>query len=103
MRLQKNNIDVIENLNKEEGYNLNKRFFKNQESGLPYIILKWAQTEDGFIAKEDGSSKWISNDISRMLVHKWRSEEPGILIGVDTANLGMMLERSLHHIQMCCT
>ena len=86
MRLQKNNINVIENLNKEEGYNLNKRFFKNQESGLPYIILKWAQTEDGFIAKEDGSSKWISNDISRMLVHKWRSEEPGILIGVDTAN-----------------
>ena len=78
--------DVIENLNNEEGYNLNKRFFKNQESGLPYIILKWAQTEDGFIAKEDGSSKWISNDISRMLVHKWRSEEPGILIGVNTAN-----------------
>jgi len=85
-RLKENGISVIEKLEKEKGYNLNKRFFKNQESGLPYIILKWAQTKDGYLAKEDGSSKWISNDISRMMVHKWRSEEPGILIGVNTAN-----------------
>ena len=54
---------------------------------MPYIILKWAETEDGFIARKDGSSKWISNELSRMLVHKWRSEEAGILVGVNTANI----------------
>ena len=49
--------------------------------------MKWAETEDGFIARKDGSSKWISNELSRMLVHKWRSEEAGILVGVNTANI----------------
>lgn len=85
-KLKKGGISVIENIEKEKGLIVNKRFFKNQLANLPYIILKWAETKDGFIAKEDGSSKWISNELSRMLVHKWRSEEPGILIGVNTAN-----------------
>ena len=85
-KLKKGGISVIENIEKEKGLIVNKRFFKNQLTNLPYIILKWAETKDGFIAKEDGSSKWISNELSRMLVHKWRSEEPGILIGVNTAN-----------------
>ena len=54
---------------------------------MPYIILKWAQTQDGFIARQNGESKWISNLFSRKLVHKWRSEEKGILVGVNTANI----------------
>ena len=74
-KLKENNIQVKSNILEKEGYELNKRFFKNQYKKLPYVILKWAQTEDGFLAKEDGSSKWISSDISRTLVHKWRSEE----------------------------
>ena len=85
-KLIDNNIDVRSNILKEEGKELNKRFFKNQIKKLPFIILKWAQTSDGFIAKSDGSSKWISNDISRTLVHKWRSEELGILVGAKTVN-----------------
>ena len=85
-KLIDNNINVRSNILKEEGEELNKRFFKNQIKKLPFIILKWAQTSDGFIAKSDGSSKWISNDISRTLVHKWRSEELGILVGAQTVN-----------------
>ena len=85
-KLIDNNINVRSNILKEEGKELNKRFFKNQIKKLPFIILKWAQTSDGFIAKSDGSSKWISNDISRTLVHKWRSEELGILVGAQTVN-----------------
>ena len=86
-KLKNNGISVKENILKEKGLIINKRFFKNQITGLPYIILKWAETEDGFIARKDGSSKWISNELSRMLVHKWRSEEAGILVGVNTANI----------------
>lgn len=85
-KLIDNNINVKSNILKEEGEELNKRFFKNQNKKLPFIILKWAQTSDGFIAKSDGSSKWISNDVSRTLVHKWRSEELGILVGSKTVN-----------------
>ena len=85
-KLIDNNINVRSNILKEEGEELNKRFFKNQIKKLPFIILKWAQTSDGFIAKSDGSSKWISNDISRTLVHKWWSEELGILVGAKTVN-----------------
>lgn len=86
-KLKNSGICVVENIKKKKGLDINKRFFKNQLKSLPYIILKWAETEDGFVAKEDGSSKWISNELSRTLVHKWRSEESGILIGVNTANI----------------
>jgi len=85
-KLRNNNINVISGVLEKEDKKLNKRFFINQEKKRPYIILKWAETSDGFIAKKDGSSKWISCKTSRTLVHKWRSEETGILIGVNTAN-----------------
>ena len=52
--------------------------------GRPYIILKWAQTADGFIARKNYDSKWISNEQSRQLVHKWRTEEDAILVGTNT-------------------
>ena len=64
---------------------LNKRFFINQNKKRPYIILKFAQTSDGFIAREDFSSKWVSGPDSRVLVHKWRSEEDAIMVGTNTA------------------
>ena len=65
---------------------LNKRFFINQHLHRPYIILKWAETKDGFIARKNFDSKWISNESSRQLVHKWRAEEDAILVGKNTAN-----------------
>jgi diaminohydroxyphosphoribosylaminopyrimidine deaminase / 5-amino-6-(5-phosphoribosylamino)uracil reductase len=67
------------------GHDLNKRFFTFIEKKRPFIILKWAETSDGFIARENFDSKWISNELSRQLVHKWRGEEDSILVGTRTA------------------
>lgn len=67
---------------------LNKRFFTFQNKKRPYIILKWAQTANGFIApksKNEAKPVWITNAYSRQLVHKWRTEEHAILIGAQTA------------------
>jgi diaminohydroxyphosphoribosylaminopyrimidine deaminase / 5-amino-6-(5-phosphoribosylamino)uracil reductase len=69
---------------------LNRRFFTFHEKKRPYIILKWAQTEDGFIdidrtVEYFGRPTWITNEISRMTVHKMRSEESAILVGTNTA------------------
>lgn len=66
---------------------LNKRFFTFHEKKRPYIILKWAETEDGFIAplqKNEKKPVWITNQYSRQLVHKWRTEEQAILVGTKT-------------------
>lgn len=78
-------IDVIENVLQQEALSLNKRFFTFLNKKRPYIILKWAETADGYIARENFDSKWISNEASRMLVHKWRAEESAILVGKNTA------------------
>ncbi|MGY6558844.1 MAG: bifunctional diaminohydroxyphosphoribosylaminopyrimidine deaminase/5-amino-6-(5-phosphoribosylamino)uracil reductase RibD [Nitritalea sp.] len=63
----------------------NRRFFATLSRKRPYIILKWAQTADGFVARENGDSKWISSSLSRQLVHRWRAEEDAILVGAGTA------------------
>lgn len=68
-----------------ENRKLNKRFFTFIEKKRPYIILKWAQTLDGFIAeKNQNCIKWISNAATRQIVHKWRAEEMAILVGAGT-------------------
>lgn len=68
---------------------LNKRFFTFHQQKRPYIILKWAETQDGFLSPEkeidqDRKPVWITNSYSRQLVHKWRSEEQAILVGTQT-------------------
>ncbi len=78
-------IEVVTGILEKEGRDLNKRFFTFHEQQRPYIILKWAQTTDGFIARANYESKWISNEYSRQLVHKWRSEEDAVLVGTKTA------------------
>ena len=65
--------------------NLNKRFFTFIEKKRPYVILKWAQTINGFIAPPDRSRIMISNEYSQLLAHKWRSEEAAIMVGTETA------------------
>ncbi|KOS04679.1 riboflavin biosynthesis protein RibD [Flavobacterium akiainvivens] len=69
----------------------NRRFFTFHEKQRPYIILKWAESADGFLAPlrrsvitEDKKPVWITNPYSRQLVHKWRSEEATILVGTHT-------------------
>lgn len=64
-----------------------KRFFTFYNKKRPYIILKWAETNDGFIApesKKESKPIWITNNYSKQLVHKWRSEEQAILVGANT-------------------
>ncbi len=67
---------------------LNKRFFTYHEKKRPYVILKWAQTQDNFISRwplpEDKTDNWITGEQSKYLVHQWRSEEQAILIGHNT-------------------
>jgi diaminohydroxyphosphoribosylaminopyrimidine deaminase/5-amino-6-(5-phosphoribosylamino)uracil reductase len=70
----------------KECIEINKRFFTYIQKRRPFILLKWAQTFDGFIGKVN-SRQFISNDLSNRLTHKWRSEEAGILIGTNTALL----------------
>ena len=72
----------------KECYQSNIRFFTFHEKKRPFIILKWAETENGFIApltRNEQKPVWITNEFSRQLVHKWRSEEQSILIGTQTA------------------
>jgi diaminohydroxyphosphoribosylaminopyrimidine deaminase / 5-amino-6-(5-phosphoribosylamino)uracil reductase len=84
-KLQDAGIEVEVGLLAEQGRKINRRFFTKIEKGRPYIILKWAETADGFIAKENFEAVRISNDYSQMLSHKWRSEEDAIMIGTNTA------------------
>ena len=85
-RMREAGISVTVGVCEKEGKELNKRFFTCMELNRPYIILKWAETLDGFMAREDHQSKWISNEYSRKLVHKWRSEEDAVLVGSQTAS-----------------
>lgn len=65
---------------------VNRRFFTKLKDFRPYVILKWAETADGYFAPVSGQ-RWISNQASKQLVHKWRSEEDAILVGKRTAEL----------------
>ncbi|MEL1241738.1 bifunctional diaminohydroxyphosphoribosylaminopyrimidine deaminase/5-amino-6-(5-phosphoribosylamino)uracil reductase RibD [Flavobacterium flavipallidum] len=81
-------INVRVGVLEEKCNELNKRFFTFHQKQRPYIILKWAESQDGFIAPEERTEQkpvWISNSYSRQLVHKWRSEEQAILVGTRTA------------------
>ncbi|MES2387314.1 MAG: bifunctional diaminohydroxyphosphoribosylaminopyrimidine deaminase/5-amino-6-(5-phosphoribosylamino)uracil reductase RibD [Bacteroidota bacterium] len=77
-------IEVITCVLENEGLKLNRRFFTGVQENRPYIILKWAQSADGFMGKP-GEQIWLSNAFAKQLVHKWRSEEDAILIGANTA------------------
>ena len=78
-------IKVTEGILKKEGVELNKRFFTFHEKKRPYINLKWAQSNDQFIAQKNYKPVQITNDLTNRLVHKWRSEEAAILVGTNTA------------------
>ncbi|MEP2026129.1 MAG: bifunctional diaminohydroxyphosphoribosylaminopyrimidine deaminase/5-amino-6-(5-phosphoribosylamino)uracil reductase RibD [Reichenbachiella sp.] len=84
-KLREAGIEVEIGVCSDEARRLNKRFFTRIEKQRPYVILKWAQTSDRFIARENYDSKWISGEQSRKLVHKWRSEEDAIWVGTNTA------------------
>ena len=86
-KLKASGCEVIVGVLENECKIHHKRFFTFHNKKRPYIILKWAETKDGFIApktKDKQKPIWITNRYSRQLVHKWRSEEQVILVGTNT-------------------
>lgn len=86
-RLKAAGCEVIVGVLEKESKAHHKRFFTFHNKKRPYIILKWAETNDGFIApktKDEQKPVWITNKYSRQLVHKWRAEEQAILVGTNT-------------------
>jgi len=89
--LQEAGIEVLVGVMEKECRELNKRFFIFQEQKRPYILLKWAQTQDGFMDRKrrdnTESPLQISNTITKQMTHKMRSENQAILVGVNTVLL----------------
>lgn len=88
--LKKNGCNVIVGVLENECKNLNKRFFTFHNKQRPYVILKWAETADGFFDKlrnevDENTPNWISNQYSQQLVHKMRAENEAVLVGTRTA------------------
>jgi diaminohydroxyphosphoribosylaminopyrimidine deaminase/5-amino-6-(5-phosphoribosylamino)uracil reductase len=86
-RLKETGKNVTVGVLEKACLNLNKRFFTFHEKKRPFVILKWAETADGFMAplqQDEKKPYWISNQKSRQLVHKWRAEEQAILVGHQT-------------------
>ena len=111
-KLKQAGIEVVSAVLEQECIELNKRFFCFHTKHRPYIILKWAQSDDGFIAAgsdaveespadggttmlrqehtagaQQANRTFISNAYTNRLVHKWRSDEASILVGTNTALL----------------
>ncbi len=78
-------IRVTEGILAEASHWLNRRFTTRVSRQRPYVILKWAQTSDGYIAPADGTQRWITGAEVKQLVHRWRSEEDAVLVGTRTA------------------
>ena len=84
LKLRNAGIEVVTGVLEKECQELNRRFFTFVNLKRPYIILKWAQSLDGYLDKDFRPVK-ISNPLTNILSHKWRSEEDAILVGTTTA------------------
>jgi diaminohydroxyphosphoribosylaminopyrimidine deaminase / 5-amino-6-(5-phosphoribosylamino)uracil reductase len=90
--LAEKGIELKSNVLERECRFLNRRFYTFHEKKRPYIILKWAETSDGYIDNRDEKKHFlpplrITGDFAQLLVHKWRTEEMGIMVGTNTANM----------------
>lgn len=86
--LQSAGIEVIEGDWAAEAQRINRRFITFHQKRRPYIILKWAESLDGFVApaiQKEGESVAISGKTAQLYNHKWRTEEAAILVGYQTA------------------
>ena len=85
-KMQNTGIEVIVGVLEKESRELNKRFFTFHEKKRPFVILKWAESKDGFIGPLNQNKPfWMTSSESKKLVHKWRAEEEAILVGRITA------------------
>jgi diaminohydroxyphosphoribosylaminopyrimidine deaminase/5-amino-6-(5-phosphoribosylamino)uracil reductase len=92
LRLKEAGCRVISGVREDECRRINRRFFTFHEKKRPYIILKWAQSSDGFIDIIRSKDKttgpgWITGETERILVHKWRAIEQAILVGAETVRI----------------
>jgi len=85
-KLKRSGIEVITGILEKESKDINKFFFKYVTEGLPYVMIKAAQTLDGRIADLNYRSKWISSPESRKLVHRLRAVYDAVLVGSNTVN-----------------
>jgi diaminohydroxyphosphoribosylaminopyrimidine deaminase/5-amino-6-(5-phosphoribosylamino)uracil reductase len=87
-KLKNAGVQVVTGVLEKQCRELNKRFYTFHEKKRPYIILKWAKTQDDFISRwplpENKEDNWITSSESKKKVHQWRSEEQAILIGYNT-------------------
>lgn len=87
-KLKKKGIEVTVGVLENDCIHLNRRFFTFHNKKRPYIILKWAQSQDGFIDVKRSSSSvginWITQPETQQLTHSWRAEEDAILVGKNT-------------------
>lgn len=77
-------VEVTVGVLEQESLDLNKRFITFHDKKRPYIILKWAESADGFIDSDKDAPAWLTNEASRVLVHKMRAEEAAIMVGTKT-------------------
>lgn len=84
-RIREAGITVETGLLEKEAEWLNRRFFTFQKEGRPYVVLKWAETRDGFIdrlpEKRNEGINWITHSRMKLYVHKWRSQDQAIMVG----------------------
>ncbi len=83
-RLKLSGINVFTGILEKESRDLNRRFLTRIEKNRPYILLKWAQSKDGFIGRQGSGMVKISNEISLLYSHKLRSQEDAIIVGTNT-------------------
>ena len=86
-KLSANKVELIFPVLEKQAKESNRRFFTFHQKKRPYIVLKWAESANHKMAGKPGERLPVSNDYSNRLVHKWRSEEAGILVGTQTALL----------------
>ena len=83
-KLEAAGIEVVRHVLEEEGRELNRRFFTFMEQRRPYVILKWAESKDGYMAPATAGPYWLSTQRQNRLNHRWRTEEAAILVGSET-------------------
>ena len=95
-KLRSAGIKVEVGVLETEARELNKRFITYFEKRRPFVLLKFAQTADRFIAPSAGRNRKISNETTDILVHRWRSQEGAILVGKHTVETDNPLLTTRH-------
>jgi diaminohydroxyphosphoribosylaminopyrimidine deaminase/5-amino-6-(5-phosphoribosylamino)uracil reductase len=83
-QLRRAGIRVRSGILETECFSVNEAFAKYITRHVPFVTLKLASSLDGKIATANGDSRWISDEDSRLTVHRWRNEHDAVLVGLGT-------------------